>query len=53
MCTYIAQCVPSFIMGEMSVESDWDIYVETCNSMGLTDCIAAYQSALDRYNGIN
>ncbi len=53
VCTYIAQCVPSFIMGEMSVESDWDTYVETCNSMGLTECVEAYQSALDRYNGIN
>lgn len=48
-CTFIAESVPRFIMGEMDVEADWEDYVETCNSLGLEECIDAYQSALDRY----
>ena len=48
--TYIAECVPKFIMGELDVETEWDTYVDTCNSMGMSDCLSAYQSALDRYN---
>lgn len=50
--TYIVECVPKFIMGELSVETDWDTYVQTCNDLGLTDVIGAYQSALDRFNGV-
>ena len=50
ICTYIAESIPRFIMGEYNLEEDWDTYVENCISMGLEDCIAAYQSALDRYN---
>ena len=48
--TYIAECIPKFINGEMSVETQWQEYVDTANALGMTACLEAYQSALDRYN---
>lgn len=48
--TYIAECVPKFIMGELDIAAAWDSYVETVNSMGMADCLQVYQTALDRYN---
>lgn len=50
ICTYIAESVPRFIMGELNLTSDWDAFVETVNTMGMTECVSAYQAALDRYN---
>ena len=38
-----------FITGAMSLDKDWDNYVDTVNQMGLTEAIAITQAALDRY----
>lgn len=51
VCTYIAESVPRFIMGELNLDSDWDAFVDAVNSMGMEDCVEAYQSALNRFYG--
>lgn len=48
--TYIAENVPRFIMGEQTVEQNWDTFVSTVEDMGIGICIEIYQDALDRYN---
>ena len=47
--TYVSECIPKFILGEMSVEDDWDTFQQNCIDMGLEEVIAIYQDALDRY----
>lgn len=47
--TYVAECIPKFILGEMDIDADWDSFVETCNSMGLPEVVEIYQTAYDRY----
>ena len=47
--TYVAECIPKFILGEMDIDSQWDEFVSTCESMGLNDEIEIYQGAYDRY----
>ncbi len=49
VCTYVAENVPRFIMGEKDVDADWDEFVSTVRSLGMDRCLDAYQSALDRY----
>lgn len=47
--TYVQECNVKFIMGQLSLD-DYDSYRETLKSMGIEDCIALQQAALDRYN---
>lgn len=47
--THIATCVPQFIIGERDIETEWDAYLSELTSMGIDNCLDAYQSALDRY----
>jgi len=46
--TFVQECNVKFIMGQMSLD-DYDSYRETLKSMGIDDCIALRQAALDRY----
>lgn len=47
--TYVQECVPKFILGEMDIETQWDSFVAECESMGLQEIIDIYQDAYDRY----
>lgn len=47
--TYVAECIPKFILGEMDTETDWDTFVSNCEGMGLQEVIDIYQTAYDRY----
>lgn len=47
--TYVATCIPKFILGEMDIETQWDEFVESCESMGLQEIIDIYQTAYDRF----
>lgn len=48
---YVNSMIPKFIMGtEELTEESWKVYVDQLNSFGLEKAVAAYQSALDRYN---
>lgn len=46
--TYLQQMVPSFIIGAEPLDS-WDSFVENIKAMGIDECIAVEQAALDRY----
>ena len=43
------QCLKYVIGSEALTDESWNAYVETCNSMGLEDCVAVYQEAYDNY----
>ena len=47
--TYAAECVNKFITGDMTAD-DFDTFKETLDSMGLQECIAIQQAAVDRFN---
>ena len=47
--TYIKEMLPKFVMGDEPIEN-LGTFQDTIHSMGIADCMAAWQSALDRYN---
>lgn len=47
--TYADTCIPKFIMGDMDIETEWDGYIETLESMGIAQCIEIEQAAYDAY----
>ncbi len=47
--TYAAESIPRFITGELNLDSDWDDFQTTLKNLGIGDCVAAYQSAYERY----
>ena len=47
--TYIANMSVSFITGAQDIESQWDTFVSTIESMGIDECISIKQDAYDRY----
>ena len=49
--TYVGEQIGKFLIGEADVESGWDKFVETVESMGIDDVIDAYNSAGERYFG--
>lgn len=50
MDTTAAEYILKFVTGALDIEENWDAYVSAIEDLGLEDCIAAKQSALDRYN---
>ena len=44
---YQQECMVAFITGTMSIDDDWDTYVETIKSIALDDYLALYQEAYD------
>ena len=51
LMTYADTCIPKFIMGDMDIETQWDGYIETLESMGIADIIRIEQDAYDAYIG--
>ncbi len=47
--TYVAESVGKFLTGQMDVETEWDNYVSTVQSMGIQDVLDAYTAAGERY----
>jgi hypothetical protein len=47
--TFVIEQIPQFIIGELSVDKDWDGFVGQVKSMGIDKCIAYWQAANDRY----
>lgn len=47
--TYVSENILSFILGLSDIETQWDEYVATLESLGIQDCIDAKQSAYERY----
>jgi putative aldouronate transport system substrate-binding protein len=48
--TYVEECTVKFIIGDMDIETQWDEYTSKLDAMGIDDCIAIYQAALERFN---
>lgn len=48
--TYCSEMVLKFIVGELSIEDNWDAFTERVESMGAQTIIDITQAALDRYN---
>ena len=46
--TYYTEMRDKFVKGEASIEAEWDSYVSTMNSLGLSELIEVYQSIYDR-----
>ena len=47
--TFVAENMLSFVVGDKSLDSDWDSYCSTIESMGLETVLDIYQAAYDRY----
>ncbi len=47
--TYVSEMRLRFITGEADLESGWDEYVSSIENMGIDECVALVQAALDRY----
>lgn len=48
--TYLDECWVKFINGQMSVENDYDKFVQTLRDLGVEEAITIYEGALARYN---
>ncbi len=46
--TYYTEMQGKFITGAVDIDTEWDTYVSTLESMGIKDVIDAYQAAYDR-----
>ena len=49
--TYVQEMTVQFIMGTMDIDSNWDNYVSTIESMNIARCIEIKQASVDRYLG--
>ena len=49
IATYVAETIGKMLVGEISIDAEWDNYVATVESMNIQEVIAAYQSAGQRY----
>ena len=47
--TYMKEMTNNFIMGAVSIDEQWDTYVDTLKGMGIDEAIAIQQAAYDRY----
>lgn len=47
--TAVGEYRVKFITGELSLETDWDAYVSTMNSIGVPQVLAARQAQFERY----
>ena len=50
ICTFAGEQIVKFIIGAEQLDKDsWSVFQEKLNSMGIQDCVEAYQSAYARY----
>lgn len=47
--TYISESTIKFIIGDLSIDKDWDAFVANVKQMDIDDAIAIAQTAYDRY----
>ncbi len=48
VCTYVAERVPQFIIGDLSLDT-WDSFVQELEQFNLSELVSIYQAAYDRY----
>lgn len=49
IATYSSEIILKFVIGEMDINTEWDTFVSTMNSMNLEEAIGYQQDAYDRY----
>jgi putative aldouronate transport system substrate-binding protein len=47
---YMESAIAKFIVGEWTVEANWDEYIKGLESLGAFDLVDIYQTAYDRQN---
>ena len=47
LSTYVEECLVKFIIGDMNLESDYDDFIATLETMNIYEILAAYQDAYD------
>ena len=47
--TYLEESLIKFLIGDLSLEDDWDGFIGTVEGMGLQSVVDIYQDAYDRY----
>ena len=50
IASYTSESILKMLTGDMDIESQYDEFVSTIESMGLQDCLDCYAAALERYN---
>ena len=50
IASYTSESILKMLTGDMDIESQYDEFVSTIESMGLQDCLDCYAAALVRYN---
>ena len=48
--TYAAETIVRMVIGEIDIETGWQEFLDTIDSMGIDEAVAIQQAALDRYN---
>ncbi len=47
---YVSQMFTGFVVGEYDIDTQWDEYVRNLETMGLSELLGCYETALERYN---
>lgn len=47
--TYVSECIPKFVIGDMDVEAEFDTFLKTIEDLGIETCTEYKQNAYDRY----
>ena len=51
LASYVDQMVSKFIIGDVSIDNEWDNFVKGCESRGIARYVEIYQTAYDRSYG--
>ena len=49
IASYTSESILKMLSGEMDIDTGYDTFIDTINSMGLQECLDCYQAALTRY----
>lgn len=47
--TYVSECIPKFVLGDMDVDAEFDAFLTEIGAMGIDECTGYKQAAYDRY----
>lgn len=50
LLTYISENLNKFIVGQLSLEDDYETFIDTLKDLGIDECVGFYQNAYDRWN---
>jgi putative aldouronate transport system substrate-binding protein len=50
LSTYVSESIARFITGDLSIENDWEAYLNELDALGLERFLEVCQAAYDRMN---